>query len=71
MLGVCGRTLVSPGWLVLDVGVCTRDVQTLEIRYWMLVLRQLDRLADSNTYRHDEHRYFCAHDAASVKQCQL
>ena len=29
MLGVCGISLVLPGWLVLSVVVCMGDVQTL------------------------------------------
>ena len=37
MLGVCGASLVSPGWLVLSgmVGMC--DVQSLEITYYNVI----------------------------------
>ena len=37
MLGVCGTSLVSPGWLDLGVSVGMVDVQTLEIRHYNVI----------------------------------
>ena len=37
MLDVYGRSLVSPGWLVLSVMVGMCDIQTLTTRYYNVV----------------------------------
>ena len=45
MLGVCGASLVLPGWLVLGVMVDTGDVQTLNMPFQIILGRptHLDR----------------------------
>ena len=37
MLGVCGTSLISPGWLVLGITVGMLDGQTLEIRHYNVI----------------------------------
>ena len=41
MLGVCGASLVSPGWLVLGIAVVMGNVQALKIRLYIFQVRPL------------------------------
>lgn len=56
MLGVCGASLVSPGWLVLGVKVDVCDVETMKIRNYNVIPDLYGRTYTHVTFDLTKHR---------------